>query len=154
MTTERDLLDLLHKRYNKVYVNGRRYVVGEHVKDRAGHYTQAILDAVVLDVWPSSGLVAYGFEVKTSRGDYLREIRRPDKAAAFTPYLDYFWIIAATRDVVRDDLPDGWGLLVKSGPRLVTVKQGRRNRERQEMPRAMQFSLARSIAKTAERHTP
>lgn len=151
MTTERELLDRVHRRYGQVYGNGRRYVVAEHVKNTAGHYTQAILDAVVLDVWPSSGLLSHGIEVKTSRGDFLREVRDLSKSAAFRPFLDYFWILAPSNTIIRADLPEGWGLLVPHGRGLTVARQSKRNLEREEMPRAMVFSLARAAAKTAER---
>lgn len=148
MTTERRMLDLLHTRYGKVYGNGRRYVVGEHVRSGAG-WARGCADVVVMDLWQSSGLPFYGFEVKVSRSDWLRELADPEKAEEFRRYMSYWWLVVPSADIVRDDLPEGWGLLVAAGNRLIARVQAPKL-DPDPMPKTMTAALLRSVAKTAE----
>ena len=69
-------------------------------------------DALAMSLYPSRGLFLYGIEIKISRGDWLRELRDPDKAEEIARYCSG-WIIAAPPDVVDvDELPPHWGLLM------------------------------------------
>ena len=137
--TERTMLDRLRVRYGRTYKNGpyvgRQFVIAEHVATKPGAWGgDRIADAIVLDTWgvPHTELTEserlnarwgerqsiHGFEVKVSRSDWLTELRDPEKAEAWARYCHYFWLVAADRSIVRDDLPDGWGLLVPHGTSL------------------------------------
>lgn len=125
--TEAEILRRLRLRYTTRNGNGPRWAVIQHVRDRAGFDATRTLDAVVMDTWKSSGLALHGFEIKTSRGDWRRELAQPEKSAAFTRWLDYFWIVAPKEAVRADELPDGFGLLVIHGAGLrVSVQATRR----------------------------
>jgi hypothetical protein len=147
--TERTLLDLLHQRYGRVHGNGRRYVVAEKVRCDAG-WALGAADCMVMDVWQSSGLAVHGFELKTSRSDWLRELRDPGKSEVFRRHTHHWWLVATDRRIVRDDLPDGWGLMTASGRGLVVVVQAPRL-EPEPMPAGMVAAFARAVAVTAER---
>lgn len=154
MNTERHMLDLLHARYSAVNPgNGPRYVCSEHVKNDAGFYAQRVCDLIVTDLWPSSGLAMHGHEVKVSRSDWLTEVKDPGKAAAFRPYLDYWWLVVSDPEIVRaGELPLGWGLMVvgSNGALRVKVKASRLGQP-DLMPRGMRACLLRATAKTASR---
>lgn len=159
--TERDVLDALARRYSQRYGNGYRWAYAEHVKSETGFALGArlrIADAIAVDCWTSKGQEIHGHEVKVSRSDWLAELRDPEKAEAFRPYVDRWWLVVPgpVSAIVRDDLPDGWGLMVVDGigtrtspvtrvvrraPRLTPV----------DMPRPMLAALMRATAKTAER---
>lgn len=124
--TERSLLDLLWQRYSRRNGNGPRYAMAEHVRDQAGFNASRTLDAIVMDTWPSSGLALHGFEVKCSRGDWLRELAQPWKAAAFTRWVDYFWVVTASSVAKRDEMPEGWGLMERRGASLHVVVRAKR----------------------------
>lgn len=110
--TERRMLDLLHARYSATNPgNGPRYVIAEHVKNDAGFDAPRIADAIVQDLWPSTGLPLHGHEIKVSRSDWLTELKDPSKADAFRRHMDYWWLVVSDKSIVRDDLPDGWGLM-------------------------------------------
>ncbi len=155
------MLDLLRRRYTKDGGNGPRYVLAEHVRNEAGFggYDPALsavngkrstlrtIDAVAVDLWPSGGNAIHGFEVKVSRSDWLAELRDPTKAEAFMRYVDHLWLVVPDAAIVRDDLPDGWGLLAGVGSLRVRRRAPRLDPE--PMPRSMQAALARAIAKTA-----
>jgi hypothetical protein len=120
---------LLRHRYSQVSPgNGRRYVLAPEVRNQAGFGGYGLdapqlrtCDLIVMDTWESGPLRLIGHEVKTSRSDWLRELKDPTKAEAFRPYLAEWWLVA-DKDVVRGgELPDGWGLMVPMGQRLRAV---------------------------------
>lgn len=77
MTTERHVLDALVDRYSATHGNGERWVVAEHVRSRAGFDSRRTCDFIAADLWPSHRLALHGHEIKTSRADWLRELREP-----------------------------------------------------------------------------
>ncbi|MCB8043659.1 hypothetical protein JM654_03970 [Microbacterium oxydans] len=97
-------------------------------------------------LWGSRQSV-HGFEVKVSRSDWLTELRDPEKAEAWARYCHYFWLVAASKDIVRDDLPEGWGLLVPHGESLRVVRKPVR-RDPETMPLPVVVAVARAVQKT------
>lgn len=63
----------------------------------------------------------HGHEIKVSRGDWLTELRKPEKAQVWKQYCDRWWLVAPVGIVQPSELPDGWGLLVPSGRGLRQV---------------------------------
>jgi hypothetical protein len=155
--TERDMLDLIHNRYGINPGNGPRYVVAEHVRNYcgfAGYRTLTPLrtiDALAVDLWPSSKNAVHGFEVKVSRSDWLTELKDPEKAEAFKPYCDHWWLVTPTADIVRGDLPKGWGHLVVAPSGALRVKTSAPKLAREPMPFEMTTAWLRATAKTAKR---
>jgi hypothetical protein len=153
--TERMMLDLIRDRYTKHAGNGPRYVVAEHVRNQCGfggdYFGTGPLrtaDALAVDLWPSSGHLVHGFEVKVSRSDWLHELKDPEKAEAFKPYCDHWWLVVPDASIVRDDLPDGWGLLAVSNGSL-RVRRRAPKLARQPMPFGMTAAWLRAAAKAS-----
>jgi len=72
-----------------------------------------------MNLWPSRGLELHGFEIKVSRGDFLRELKAPEKAETIARYCDRWWLVVSDDDIVLDgELPPTWGLLVRRGNSL------------------------------------
>jgi hypothetical protein len=85
-------------------------------------HTNRTADAVAFSVWPSRGLHLYGFEIKVGRGDWLMELRDPEKAEGIQQFCT-FWYLVAPKDVVDlSEVPPYWGLLTPEGVGLKTVK--------------------------------
>jgi hypothetical protein len=106
------------------------------------------------DLVPSSGHVVHGFEVKVSRSDWLTELKDPEKAEAFKPYCDHWWLVTPTADIVRGDLPEGWGHLVTStreGGSFLRIRKSAPRLAREPMPFEMTAAWLRATAKTARR---
>lgn len=81
-------------------------------------------DGIAMGLWPSRGLSVLGFEVKVDRGDWLRELRQPEKAEDFIKVCGRWWIVAGPPEIVQPgELPDAWGLMVVKGGRLKVVKE-------------------------------
>lgn len=94
----------------------------DQVSDRTGGGSR-YADAVAMSLWPSRGLEVHGFEIKVSRGDWLRELKDPKKSIAIQRYCDRWWIVAPP-DIVQDgELPATWGLLVLRGKQLRCEKE-------------------------------
>ena len=147
--TERVMLDLLVRHYTQRFGNGERYVCAEHVRSHAGAYAIRTADLIVQDLWPSKGLQLLGHEVKVSRSDWLAELKDPGKAEEFRRYCHRWWLAVPDPLIVRDDLPDGWGLLVVSS-RVRVVRPAPRFQP-EPLPRGFTASLLRAAAKTAAR---
>lgn len=156
--TERMMLDLIHARYEVRGGNGPRFVVAEHVRNQGGfggywgkdRLPLRTADALVVDLWPSSGHVIHGFEVKVSRSDWLTELKDPEKAEAFKPYCDHWWLAVPDAAIVRDDLPAGWGLMAPTRGGL-QIRRRAPKTDRQPMPFEMTVAWLRATAKTARR---
>lgn len=140
--TEREMLDRLNVRYGGLVRNGswqgRKFTRAEHVGRGLSFQRDAIADYVAVSMHADTGTYAmvldegtgkrnyrtshhvrppvfHGHEVKVSRSDWLAELRRPDKAEWFRPFMHAWWLVVSDKTIVRDDLPEGWGLMVKHG---------------------------------------
>lgn len=165
--TEASMIELLHQRYNTKAGNGAKYVGMAHVRSDAGFDAKRTADFMALDLWPSSGLVLHGHEVKISRSDWLNELKDPEKAGAFLPHVDYWWLVIADRNMVKDgELPKEWGMMapradgvlavVKQAPRLTQPRiklneygRPRSDKEAGAINRGLAVAMLRSAAKSA-----
>jgi hypothetical protein len=97
----------------------------EQVRNGTG-YSRAVVrtaDALAFSLYPSRGLELHGFEVKTSRGDWLREKRDPEKAEEIGKFCERWWLVT-TSGVVADvgEIPSAWGWLEWTGKKWLTRK--------------------------------
>lgn len=107
-------------------------------------------DALAMGLWPSRGLLLHGFEIKVSRSDWLRELKRPEKADAVCRYCDRWWIVAGSEGIVKDEeLPPTWGLLVANHSKLWTQVDAP-PLEPAAMDRAFLASIMRQVHAQAE----
>lgn len=72
-------------------------------------------DALVVSVWPSRGIWIAGIEVKTDRGDWLAELKNPEKSAEIQRFCDYWWLAADPGVVRREEVPKQWGFYECAG---------------------------------------
>lgn len=115
-----DILALLRTRYAPP-----AWAFVSDVANGTGSYARRRADAVAMSLWPSRGLTIHGFEIKVSRGDFIRELKQPEKAESVASSCDFWWLVAPP-DIVRDgELPDAWGLLVAKGGQIRQVKEAR-----------------------------
>lgn len=132
-----ELAKRLHKKYN-----GDDFALCFDVRNDAGFSASRTADAIGVGLWPSRGCHVYGFEIKASRGDWLRELADAGKAEAFVAYCDYWLIVAGSRTMVNaDELPEGWGLLVPRADTLEIAVAPKRNEKALPIPRGMLVSM-------------
>lgn len=147
--TEADMVRALHAHYGVRYGNGRRYAVATQVRSHAGFDARRTADYVAMDLWPSKGLLLHGHEIKVSRSDWLTELKHPEKAAEFVPYMNCWWLVVPDRSIVHDgELPAGWGLMALSGACLRVARAAKRQEAKPLTP-ARLAALLRAVALTA-----
>lgn len=150
--TETQMCDALRARYSQQAGNGARYAVAASVRSHAGFDAKRTADFIAMDLWPSSGLLLHGHEVKVSRSDWLRELKDPSKADEFIPYVNHWWLVVPDAAIVRDgELPDGWGLLAMRGDGLKAVRKAAW-REALPLPPTRLAALLRAVAADAANH--
>jgi hypothetical protein len=90
----------------------REYALLPQVANGTGGRATRHCDALALSLWPSRGLHLSGFEMKSHRSDWLREIKNPAKADEIAKFCNFWWIVVPSGIVKLDELPEPWGLLV------------------------------------------
>lgn len=119
------------------------YTVGKAVRSA---------DMFAMSLWRSKGIEFHGFELKVSRGDWLRELKQPAKAETIAKYVERWWLVVPSLDVARvEELPHGWGLLVVSfyGPNAVglEVKHKAPLRQAEPLDRLFLAALVRKVGR-------
>jgi len=92
------------------------------LRNATGFDASRTADAIAIGLYRSQGTEIHGFEIKVSRGDWLRELKDPAKADAFFPYCDRWSIVVPEPDLIADgELPEAWGLYAakKKGLKIV-----------------------------------
>jgi hypothetical protein len=84
------------------------------VRDATGFGSSRTADGLYMGCWQSVGVQLHGFEVKVSRGDWLREIQDVSKAGCFEKFCQYWWIAVPDGIVELAEMPAQWGLKVVS----------------------------------------
>jgi hypothetical protein len=125
------------------------YAMLYEVRDGAGFSASRSADAVMVGLWPSRGCMIEGMEIKVSRTDWLRELKKPEKAEAFVPYCDKWWVVAGHADVVKlSELPPTWGLMVPSGKGLTVAREAPKL-EPKPIDRSMLAAMLKRATSTA-----
>jgi len=118
------------------------------VADGTGRNHSHWADAVAMSLYPSRGLDLYGHEFKSDRGDWLREVKNPDKAESIAKFCDY-WFAVDTNDgkaIKVEEVPPNWGLLVWNGKTLRMVKKAEKLKPK-SIDRIFMAGLLRSANK-------
>lgn len=112
--TAKEITQLLRSKYC-----GDQWAFISEVPNGTGLEMKRRCDVLAMCLWPSKGLHLHGHEIKVSRGDWLTEIQDVSKAAAFSRYCHYWWIVAPKGVVKLEELPSDWGLIcpINSGLR-------------------------------------
>jgi len=85
------------------------WVVLEELREGTGFGGSREADSVAFGTWPSRGFQIIGFEVKSHRGDWLSELRKPEKAESIASYCDE-WYIVGSKDIIKlEEVPKAWG---------------------------------------------
>lgn len=85
--------------------------------------TTRTADALAMGLWPSRGLFLHGFEIKVQRGDWIKELKNPEKAEELAQFCDFWWIMAPQDIIKPDEIPATWGLMVPFGETTKIIKQ-------------------------------
>ncbi|MEN4397343.1 hypothetical protein [Mycolicibacterium conceptionense] len=108
-----NLLALLHRHYIKPGLNMPGGVFLPEVGQNGNWGAGSRCDAIYAGFTSSSGRILIGHELKTSRADWLNELKKPGKADAWADECHEWWLVVNDPTIVRDgELPAGWGLMV------------------------------------------
>ena len=86
-------------------------------------------DALAMNTWPSEGLELIGFELKTSRRDWLKELKNQDKCEPIKQFCDRWYVVYDEQRIVRDwedKIPEDWGLMYLEFDKFVIKKEAPR----------------------------
>lgn len=121
------------------------------VRNDAGFNATRTADAIAVGLWPSTGNLVLGFEIKVSRADWLRELKDPWKAEAIARFCDRWSVVLAKADIIRpEELPPGWGVYVPYGQRTMKCTIQPKPRTPEPMPRGCLAALVKRISEAPE----
>lgn len=87
-----------------------KWTLVPHLPDATSFDKVRTVDAMAFGCWRSVGIAVHGYEIKVSRGDWLREVNDPEKSLGFSNRCNYWWIAAPAGIVKLEELPATWGL--------------------------------------------
>ena len=132
-----DFKQLLRDRYPK-----QSYALFFEVQSATAYQGRQRADALAMGLWPSRGLDVIGFEFKAHRGDWLRELRSPDKAEEIFQFCDQWYLVADEHTAHADEIPATWGWLCPGEKGL---------REARSAPKLIAKPLAREFVASLQR---
>lgn len=103
-----------------------KYAFITEFRGGTGWERESRADAIAMDTWPSSGLELIGFELKTSRADWLRELKQKDKADPIKQFCDRWYLVIDDYNILNtwnDELPQDWGYMQYEYPDGVKIKK-------------------------------
>lgn len=101
-----------------------QYALLQEVSDAAGFGRSRSADGIAMSLWPSRGLGIEGIEIKSFRGDWLRELKAPEKAENIFKYCDRWWLVTTEESVAKlEEIPATWGWMTVKGKQMRTMKE-------------------------------
>lgn len=111
------------------------------------------IDMMAFNCWPSEGFTRIAFEIKTSRSDFLNELKRPEKRWLAMMYSHHFYYVAPKGVVDMRELPGGCGLIevVEKDSKLkLDIRYSPEATPASPLPDSFIASLLRSACKVRE----
>ncbi len=100
------------------------YVLIKEVSNASGFSRSRSLDYMAINLWVSRGLAVTGIEQKSNRGDWIKEMKSPEKQESHFKHCDYFYLLTDKEGVAKiEEIPDTWGWYHIKGNRVMTMKQ-------------------------------
>lgn len=113
------VVKLLHKKFPS-----GQYALFTEVRNAAGFGADRSADAICMNLWPSRGLEVWGFEIKVSRADFMKELKDPKKAEAFMKYCDRWYLLLGDEKIADiAEVPPTWGLMVCKNNTIKTIRE-------------------------------
>jgi len=145
--TESQIIDRLAERHA-----APAWAFFPHLRNQTGYGLPIrTVDAVAMSLYPSRGLYLHGFEIKTDRTDWLRELKNPEKADDFAQHLDFFSVVTPPDIVRKGEVPATWGHIVVKGKTLHYAQPSERlTHEDSKLSREIVASLLRRAHESRE----
>lgn len=104
------------------------------------------LDVVAFNLWGARSHRIVGFEIKVSRGDWLRELNAFQKSEEWMNVADAFYVVTPPKLIQAGELPDGWGHLELCGSRMMTRRHATVREGRSTIPREIAARIMGRLA--------
>lgn len=144
---EAALFHLLRARYSN-----HEYALFQHVGNATGSAKSRTADALAMGTWPSRGLKLTGFEMKSYRYDWLRELKAPSKAEGVCRFCDFWYLVTADETVALvEELPPTWGLLYAQNDKLIEARRAEQRVEVEPMTRSFMAAILRAASQQQQR---
>lgn len=75
------------------------------------------------DVWGVNGCASSIIEVKTSRADFLSDLKKPWRTGEHRPMGNFRWYLLPEGVVDISEVPDGWGVLRHNGEQITAIER-------------------------------
>lgn len=110
------------------------------------------IDLWVVNMYPSKGNKKIAYEIKVSRGDFLRELEDPAKRSGAEACSNECYFVAPAGLINPQELPEGWGLieLTTSGLRKKVVAPYREVK----LPESFIYSILRRSGRAEKQNPP
>jgi hypothetical protein len=133
----KDMITLLAARHP-----GPRWAFFPEVRNSTG-YTKdpRTIDAMAIGTWPSDHGQRIAYELKKSRGDFLRELDNPQKRKWVEDHCHQTYFVVPRGLITKDEVPTSWGL-IEAGAALKATKIAP-VRKPEPMPETMVMALLR-----------
>ena len=168
--TQWEVFGRLQRKYGETAGNGSAYVVLPEVRNASGFgptrtrdadgnlsepRTLRTIDGYIMSLWQSRGHDLIAVEIKSSRSDWLKELREGAKAEAFAVLADRFYIACGAKGIVHEgELPPTWGLMEPHGAGMRIVKEApllRQRSDHDELPPEFDRSFLAALLRAATR---
>jgi len=124
------------------------WVLLNEVRDSTGWEGNRTADCLAMATWPSRGCSLYGFEIKASRTDVLKELKSPQKADGVKKFCDRWYLVLSNSDLIKaSEVPKAWGLIVPHGTGLKISKEAPASKPKR-WPREFVASMLRNSAQS------
>lgn len=145
------ILELLGKRHkDRQWVFYPEMVFSTKAKDDL-EQADSRIDAWAFNLWPSRNFCRVSYEIKISRHDFLRELKKPDKRDPGLSISNLFYYVLPDGCCDVSEVPEECGLIVVKKPKnkdyyiLYTAKKAPWRKIRPELPIDFWASLARRV---------
>ena len=159
--TASDIRKLIRDNYSRVKsYDAPEWVILSEIRTNTGYkskltdgepFIEKFIDMMAFNCWPSSGFRRIAFEIKTSRSDFLNELKKPEKRWLAMMYSHLFYYVVPKGVASEFDIPAGCGLvhvLEKDGKLKLHTVYAAPKREASPLPDSFIASLLRNACST------
>ncbi len=106
----KDSTEAIYKLLQERYA-GPEWAYLMEVPDGTGQKKQRTADAIAIGLWSKNAGQFHGFEVKSSRSDWQKELQEPYKSQSWRKVVTSFWLVAGRGVAKLEEVPPDWGFL-------------------------------------------
>lgn len=136
------------------HVTGRQgeWATFVELRGSTGFVNDQRIDFFAVHTWPSKRYQSIAYEVKVSRGDFLKEIRHPEKRRFAESVASKSYFVAPIGLIKSHEVPEGWGLMEpKRGTRSLRIIKHAEERTSVKWTQHFMMSMIRRAADTLPR---